>query len=614
MSGELDSLDKILQGARELRAFTGDAPEFWGRYLDLLATAASAETAAIFRLYEENGRSEWKILLSLPPGDSFPKDLAPQLSGFLPTVSAEGWATKSIEAEPGDGSLYLLGVTLSVGGGSQTVAGFVLPGIDEEGAARRALRVRAVADVAVDFQRGLSVAAAHSETSAYRGALESVAAIYRHDHFVAACMTLCNELAVRFKCQQVALGTYENAEYIRLKALSQMARFDAKASLVRNLEVAMEEAVDQAEEVLWPIVGGSYVARAHEQYARERGNLYLCTIPVKNAGKIIAAVTCERIDRPFSESELRQVSLICDLSAGRLLALEDRDRWLPLRILHSARRALASFVGTERTWVKVAGLTGVLVLGVLFLFRVNYRAEASFILKASQMCYLSAPSDGTVAEVNASLGDNVTESQPLIVLDRKALLLQQVASTADLQRYQREAEKNQAEDKLADMRINEALAEQARARLDMVNYQLERSIIRAPFGGVLVEGDWTDKVNSPVRRGEVLLKVAQLNGMYVELKIDSSHIARMREGIRGEIAFLSDPRTKYPIRVTTIHPAAVPGDKQPVFMARAELLGDIKEWWRPGMSGVVRLDVGRRSLWWIFTHRTTDFLRREMWW
>jgi hypothetical protein len=32
------------------------------------------------------------------------------------------------------------------------------------------------------------------------------------------------------------------------------------------------------------------------------------------------------------------------------------------------------------------------------------------------------------------------------------------------------------------------------------------------------------------------------------------------------------------------------------------------------MSGVARVGVGKRSLLWIITHRTLDFLRLRLWW
>jgi len=51
-----------------------------------------------------------------------------------------------------------------------------------------------------------------------------------------------------------------------------------------------------------------------------------------------------------------------------------------------------------------------------------------------------------------------------------------------------------------------------------------------------------------------------------------------------------------------------------VFLLRAEITDDVASWWRPGMSGVAKVDVGPRNVFWILTHRTVDFFRLLLWW
>jgi len=36
-------------------------------------------------------------------------------------------------------------------------------------------------------------------------------------------------------------------------------------------------------------------------------------------------------------------------------------------------------------------------------------------------------------------------------------------------------------------------------------------------------------------------------------------------------------------------------------------------WWRPGMTGLCKLSTEKRTLFWILTHRTVDFLRMKLW-
>ena len=61
-------------------------------------------------------------------------------------------------------------------------------------------------------------------------------------------------------------------------------------------------------------------------------------------------------------------------------------------------------------------------------------------------------------------------------------------------------------------------------RFEMTRYRLSQARIEAPFEGVVVEGDLRERVGSPVKQGEVLLKVARLDPMYVEGKVHERNI------------------------------------------------------------------------------------------
>jgi hypothetical protein len=50
-----------------------------------------------------------------------------------------------------------------------------------------------------------------------------------------------------------------------------------------------------------------------------------------------------------------------------------------------------------------------------------------------------------------------------------------------------------------------------------------------------------------------------------------------------------------------------------VYLVRARIDSVPEAWWRPGMGGAVRLDVGDRPVIWIITYRTVRFLRQVFW-
>ena len=47
-------------------------------------------------------------------------------------------------------------------------------------------------------------------------------------------------------------------------------------------------------------------------------------------------------------------------------------------------------------------------------------------------------------------------------------------------------------------------------------------------------------------------------------------------------------------------------------MVEARLL-DVSPHLRPGMEGYGKIEIGRRKLLWIWTHKMTDWLRLKLW-
>src|SRR6185312_6914710 len=222
---------------------------------------------------------------------------------------------------------------------------------------------------------------------------------------------------------------------------------------------------------------------------------------------------------------------------------------------------------------------------------------------------LSAPFDGYIDEVLARPGDVVKAGQPLLKLKTSELELDESFALADLSRYQREAEKARATRALADMRVAEAMAAQAEARLQLARYRLREATVTAPFDGVVIEGDLRERLGSPVKSADTLFQVARIDTLYVEAQVNERDVHEVVGRKAGEIAFVARPKLTFPITVTTIEPAAVARPEGNFFIVRCAIAHQPEAWWRPGMSGVSKFFAGKRSLGWILTHRTVDFLR-----
>ena len=151
-------------------------------------------------------------------------------------------------------------------------------------------------------------------------------------------------------------------------------------------------------------------------------------------------------------------------------------------------------------------------------------------------------------------------------------------------------------------------------RLELIQYRRGQANIVAPFDGVVVEGELKKRIGAPVKQGEVLLRVARTDRIYVECNVPERDIRDLRTGVAGEIAFASMPKHKFAVRLDRIEPAAQVKEAGNTFTARCAVVSPSESWWRPGMSGVAKLDAGRRTMLWVLAHRTVDFLRMQFWW
>jgi multidrug resistance efflux pump len=253
-------------------------------------------------------------------------------------------------------------------------------------------------------------------------------------------------------------------------------------------------------------------------------------------------------------------------------------------------------------------------LATLFFLHVPYRVEGNFVLRSDELGFIAAPFEGYIDQVFVRPGDAVAAGAPLLQLKTSEIRLEEAYAVAELKRCEREAEKARSAKSLAEMRIAEALAEQAQARLEMVRYRLAHASVTSPFAGVVVEGDLRERLGAPVKTADVLFKVARIDNLYAEAEVNERDVHEILGKSSGQLAFVSRPKNKFPFRIISVEQSAMPKNEANVFIVRCAVDQHPQPWWRPGMSGVCKFNVERRTLFWILTHRTVDFLRLKLWW
>ena len=445
--------------------------------------------------------------------------------------------------------------------------------------------------------------------------LQLATAVATAEGFESAAMNLCNELATRTGAGRVALG-WIKGRTIRVKALSHTEQFDKKQDLIKQLETVMEESIDQEEAVHFDPEGGGSgnVSRSAQNLSRTEGGNIVLTLPLRRRADIVGAITLEFPPaHKISPQASTGLAVAVDLLAPQLYDRYQNDRWLVTKAGLSIRDLGKEVVGPQHMIAKLLAVLIPAALVFICVFQPMYHVSAPFLFEALDKRKLDAPIDGYIKTVLVKPGDSIVKNQVLLTMDVSDVQLKLDSANAEAAKYQAEYTKDTADPtKQADAAI--ALAEKNAALADAALYQdqIDRAQVKAPFDGVVLEGDLTDQVLAPKKQGDELFTVAATSGLRANISVSERDIQDLKTGQHGKLATTSLPMEKYNITIDRIVPLGVAKEQENVFTAYAHL-DQTSDSWRPGMAGEVRIDIGKRRLVWIWTHKLIDYVRLKLW-
>ena len=445
--------------------------------------------------------------------------------------------------------------------------------------------------------------------------LELIATSLHHDRFQASATAVATELAGVLGCERVAIG-FLQGKHSQLRALSHSATFGKKGNLIRIIEAAMDEAIDQHATVVFPAATGAalQLTRAHEELAKQQGDGSVCTIPLTEGERLLGAMVLERpADEPFDERTI----LLCEHAASLLGPLLDvkrkDDQWLIGKAIDSGREFINKMFGPQHAGLKLGGATALLLLLFFSFAEGDYRGTADARLEGTVQRAVAVPVAGYVVDANVRAGDVVKAGDILFSLDDRDLRLERLKWTSQKLQSSREYREASAEHNRAKARILAAQVEQADAEIALLDEQLERTRVKAPFDSFVVSGDLSQSLGSPVERGDILFELAPLNSYRVILKVDERDIDDVITEQSGLLALTSVPEDPLPITVKKITPLSTAEEGRNYFQVEAKLEGNTVQILRPGMEGVGKISIEERKLIWIWTHKITHWIRVFFW-
>jgi hypothetical protein len=443
--------------------------------------------------------------------------------------------------------------------------------------------------------------------------LELMSSALKYDRFLGAASALATAAATRLACDRVSIGLVRKGR-TRVRAMSHAGAVEKQTNLVRAIEAAMDEALDQGITVVYPVRPGAdpAVTQAHGELSRQQGSTAICTVRIADGDRVAGAITFERLSgASFDALTIDFIEAVAAV-AGPILNLQWRNEHWIAGAAERARQNLHKLVGPGHAGLKlVAGAAAVLAL-VLAFATGEYRVSARTVIEARMQRAAVAPFGGYVREAPVRAGDLVRAGQLLAALDDRELQLQRSRAASEEDQLVRERQRALGSGDGAEAGIAAAKLDQVRAELALIVEQLERTRVVSSFDGVVVSGDLTQSLNAPVERGQVLFEVAPLADYRVVVQVDERDIGAIEAGQRGQLLLTAWPSDVLDFTVTQIVPVSVARDGRNYFSVEGTL-DRVPERLRPGMEGVGKIIIGERRLAWIWSRQGIDWLRLRLW-
>jgi Barrel-sandwich domain of CusB or HlyD membrane-fusion/GAF domain len=448
--------------------------------------------------------------------------------------------------------------------------------------------------------------------------LDLLAAVGAQPRLQGMAIAVANELATRLQCDRVSMGVVRRNGTVRLQAVSHSASFKRESRLADAIENAMDEAIEQRRCVAHPLLPAMERAvtiahRALAEDAKAPGASAMSVVLAGGRGELIGALTFERQRaEPFTDETLQLAEAIAAL-LGPIVSLQLRaNRFVAGRVIDRFGDGYQALFGPRRPGLKL-GAIGVIALALALIFaKGEHRVTAKSVLEAELQRATVAPFDGFIRAAPVRAGDTVRIGDFLAALDDRDLVLDRLRWRAERDKLLQRHREALAKHDRNNLVVLEPQIRQAEAQLALAEEKLARARMVAPFDGIVVSGDLSQMLGSPVEKGKTLFEVAPLDSYRLIVQVDERDVRYIAVGQSGTVALAGKPGDPLPMTLSKITPVTVAEEGRNSFRVEARL-SEHGLHLRPGMEGVAKIEAGRRSIVWIWMHPVVDWLRLAAW-
>lgn len=462
-------------------------------------------------------------------------------------------------------------------------------------------------------------------------AMACVRATLEENDWVASSTALVSHAGRLLGASRVSLG-WITRNNLKVVALSDGVVLEEGVA-IPELHQAMLEAAHQHTTLVWPPTRAmnTRITLAHQSLFKTQGLSGLVSVPLARQGEVVGVLICERVSqadplRPnspidaanagtFLSDQVQWIESLAEVAASVLILRYQIDRpWLDRRKAqwYDFQQRLADPTQRGLRW-GLGGAAAALVFAALV--PMPHQVSANARLEGAVQRVLSAPQDGFLREVLVRPGDVVKAGQVLAQLSDDDLQGARRARLAEVAQHENAFSEAFARgDRAQAMTAQNKMAE-AKAQLSLVDQQLSRLKVVAPFDGVVIQGDLRQQLGAPLKRGENLLTLAPGLDWRVVLEVDESDIASLERGQVAGLRLAALPDQAIGLLLERVTPVAknTPNGVKYEIEARPNGAGAGATGLRPGLQGVARIEMPAKPLLWRALVRSWQWTRMLVW-
>lgn len=441
--------------------------------------------------------------------------------------------------------------------------------------------------------------------------IKTLAKILDQQNFSQSLHEFANCIAKCWQCSRVTIALSKN-DKLTIQSISGVAEFDVRSALLVDIKSALQETYSHQAMILYPPSDDNEIPQfAHAALAKQVNHQALCSLPLIDNDQVIGSMLLERDKQinPQEKSQLqRMVLLMSPIIALKQLKQMNPWQWFKLM----GGKVLSSLFGSNKLGTKLvlSCIVGLFVFCATF--TTMFRVDAEAAIEATKQRAVVAYVPSFLTQVERKAGDVVKQGDVLARLDVEELQLEKIKWVGERDKIIKEYRANLAQRDRSNVRILDAKRTQAQSQIDLLNAQIERATLRAPIDGVVIAGDLSQSLGSPVERGQLLFEIASLENYRLTLLVDEADIGWIKIGQLGHLRLRSSPDQSLAFSVNEITPVSEAQGGANQFRVVASMQ-DAPISIRPGMAGFAKIEVEERAIGWIWIRSFLNWLRLTTW-